>query len=139
MSDRYLDNNGQVRGMLALRDGIGFILVIIMLLMGGCPIYNVWQQGLAGEADLKRAKHDRQITIEEAAATRAASTDLAEAEVIRARGVAQANDIIANGLGGPQGYLRYLWIQKMDDANMIYVPTEAGMPILEAGRGVNKE
>ena len=44
--------------------------------------------------------------------------------------------IVAEGLGGPEGYLRYLWINKLgeNDQDVIYIPTEAGIPILEAGR-----
>lgn len=110
------------------------LIILIVLLMGGCPQYNVWQQGLAGKAALKRAEQDRQIAIQEAQAKKESASMLADAEVIRAGGVAKANKIIAQGLGGPEGYLRYLWIDKMDNANMIYIPTEAGMPILEAGR-----
>lgn len=110
------------------------LIILIVLLMGGYPQYNVWQQGLAGKAALKRAEQDRQIAIQEAQAKKESASMLADAEVIRAGGVAKANKIIAQGLGGPEGYLRYLWIDKMDNANMIYIPTEAGMPILEAGR-----
>lgn len=34
-----------------------------------------------------------------------------------------------------EGYLRYLWIDKLGAGNqVIYVPTEAGLPILEAGK-----
>ena len=61
-------------------------------------------------------------------------TAKAEAEVIRARGVAEANRIISDSLKGNESYLRYLWIDKLsDNQNVIYVPTEAGLPILEAG------
>lgn len=112
------------------------LLVVIVLVMGGCPYYNVWQQGLAGEAELKRAEQNRQIAIEEAAALKESAQLLADAEVIRAGGVKEANDIIAEGLGGPEGYLRYLFIQVLDNGKnqVIYLPTEAGMPILEAVR-----
>jgi hypothetical protein len=50
--------------------------------------------------------------------------------------VAQANQIIGDSLPGNEAYLRYLWIDKMEDAKaqVIYVPTETGLPILEAGR-----
>ncbi len=119
---------------------IGFIVTtIILALMFGLPRYSVWQQGLAGEAELKRAQQNRQITVEEAEAKREASKALAQAEVIRAGGVAEANKIIAEGLGGPQGYLRYLFIDALKDldekgSQIIYIPTEAGIPILEAGR-----
>ena len=57
-------------------------------------------------------------------------------EVERAKGVAEANRIVADGLGGPEGYLRYLYIEHLaqSQGQIIYVPTEGGLPILEAGR-----
>ena len=111
-------------------------IAVITLGMWGLPQYNVYQQGLSGEAALARAEQDRQILIREAAAKRDSAEMLAEAEVLRARGVAEANEIIAEGLGGPQGYLRYLWIQALseNDSDVIYIPTEAGIPIMEATR-----
>lgn len=118
------------------------IIGFVALGMWGCPQYNVWQQGLAGEAELKRAEQTRQVRVLEARAKLEAAEYLNQAEVKRAEGVAASNRIIANGLGGPEGYLRYLWIQAMEDKQgkeIIYVPTEAGMPILEAGRAVRKE
>jgi hypothetical protein len=62
----------------------------------------------------------------------------AEAEVERARGVAQANKIIGDSLKDNEGYLRYLWIDSLAHTQdkVIYVPTEAGLPVLEAGRTV---
>jgi len=65
-----------------------------------------------------------------------AAVELAKAEVTRAEGAAQANHILQNSLGGPEGYLRYLQIQALQDTNaqLIYVPTEAGLPMTEAGR-----
>jgi hypothetical protein len=111
-------------------------LMLIMLLMAGCPPYEVWQRTLRGEAELRQAEWNRQITIEEAQAKAVAAKSLAEAEVARAHGVAEANRIIAEGLGGPEGYLRYLWIQTLEEGgkDVIYVPTEANIPILEATR-----
>ena len=37
---------------------------------------------------------------------------------------------------GAEGYLRYLQIQALQDTNarLIYVPTEAGLPVTEASR-----
>lgn len=116
--------------------GAFLFLAVIGLGMWGFPLYNVYQQGLAGEAALARAEQDRQILIREAAAKKDSAVLLAEAEVLRAVGVAEANKIIAGGLGGAEGYLRYLWIQALaeNDSDVIYIPTEAGMPILEATR-----
>jgi len=98
--------------------------------------YTVEQQALQGEAELKRAEQNRQIRIQEAMAKKESAVFLAEAEVARAHGVAEANQIIAEGLGGPEGYLRYLWIQTLEQGSrdVIYIPTEANIPILEATR-----
>ena len=58
----------------------------------------------------------------------------------RAQGVAQANKIIADSLGGPEGYLRWRYIEMLQETSqagghqIIYIPTEAGLPLLEAGR-----
>lgn len=108
--------------------------------IGGCmyvaPQYNVYNQQMTGKAELARAEQNRQIRIMEARAEEEAAILFSKAEVARAHGVAEANAIVADGLGGPEGYLRYLWIQNLGskDNGVIYIPTEAGLPILEAGR-----
>lgn len=58
----------------------------------------------------------------------------AEIEIARAQGVAKSNEIIAASLSDP--YLRYKWIEGLQRSQMsvIYVPTEANLPITEAGR-----
>lgn len=124
---------------------IGTILVAILAftsaVLAGCPRYNVWEQGLAGQAALRRAEQDRQIAVQEAQAKKDASRLLAEAEVERARGVAEANKIIGEGLRGHEEYLRYLWIMSLEHtassvngSTVVYVPTEANLPVLEAQR-----
>lgn len=114
------------------------VLAIIILSLAGCPMYNVWEQGLKGEAELARAEQNRQILINEAKAKMESSKHWADAEIERARGAAEANKIVSESLGGPEGYLRWLFIEKLDEVKngqIIYLPTEAGMPILEAQRG----
>lgn len=113
-------------------------LVAVGALMWGLPQYGVWQQELAGRAELVRAEQNRRIAVLEAQARLEAEELNAQAEVARARGVAEANAIVAEGLGGPDGYLRYLWIQSLGEngQDVIYIPTEAGLPILEASRHV---
>lgn len=132
MTDRHGDpkiNTGRV----VAHAGITFVS-FVALIMGGCPVYNVWQQDLQGQAELARAEQNRQIAIQEARAAEESAKSYANAEVTRARGVAEANSIIQDGLGGPEGYLRYLWIQNLPHGRTVYIPTEAGMPITEAGR-----
>lgn len=121
---------------------LGLVLAIIGIAL--YPTTNVWQRQMAGQAQLREAEWNRQIRVEEARAESEAAKLFANAEVERARGVAEANEIIANGLGGPDGYLRYLYIQAIDKASQqgssqfIYLPTEAGLPITEAGRAVTQ-
>jgi regulator of protease activity HflC (stomatin/prohibitin superfamily) len=100
------------------------------------PTYRVWEQRKAGEARLAEAESSRKIAVAEAEAKLEAATMLAQAEVERAKGVAEANKILGESLKGNEEYLRYLWIENLDRGNnaVIYVPTEAGLPILEAGR-----
>lgn len=113
---------------------LGVILLAIVL-MAGCPTYRVWEQEMAGKAALQRATQDRQIAVQEAQAKMESAKLLAQSEVERARGVAEANQIIGDSLKGNESYLRYLWIEglKTNQMQVVYVPTEAGLPVLEAG------
>lgn len=110
--------------------------IVLLAAMFGYPQYRVYSQRLSGEAALAEAQSSRQVAILEARAKKESAIQLAEAEVIRARGAAQANAILQNSLGGPEGYLRYLQIQALESskASLIYVPTEAGLPVTESRR-----
>lgn len=106
---------------------------------GGCwgyPQYRVYSQTLRGEAALREAESSRKIAVEEARAKLESAEMLAKAEVEQAKGVAEANAIIGDSLKDNESYLRYLWIKGLQDGNseVIYVPTEANLPILEAVR-----
>lgn len=115
---------------------IFLICVFVLVGLWGCPKWNVYRRTLAGEAELKQAEWNRQIAIKEAEAKQEAAKALAQAEIERAKGVAEANKIIGESLNHNEAYLRYLWIQGLETNNMqvIYVPTEGNLPILEAGR-----
>ena len=116
--------------------GLGVGIVLLLALLLGWPQYRVYQQRLAGEARLAEAQSSRQVAILEARAKKESAISLAEAEVIRAEGAAKANRILQDSLGGPEGYLRYLQIQALEEtkASLIYVLTEAGLPVTEAKR-----
>lgn len=117
-----------------------FGVVVLAAAMFVFPQWNVWRAEMQGKAALAQAENERKVLIEEAKARLESSKFYAEAEIERAKGVAEANRIIADGLGGPEGYLRYLWINKLgeNDQDVIYIPTEAGIPLLEAGRGLEQ-
>jgi hypothetical protein len=112
------------------------IVVVVSLLLWGFPQYRIYNNRLRGEAALREAEFNRQIRVQEAQANWDAAKLDRQSEVERARGVAEANEIVSEGLGGPEGYLRYLWIQGLHDGSseVIYIPTEANLPILEAQR-----
>jgi len=63
----------------------------------------------------------------------------AEIAVAKARGVAESNKIIAGSI--TENYLRYLWIEGLqsNEKQIVYIPTEANLPIMEAGRWISKE
>jgi len=116
--------------------GVVFICIIWAYSSFISPHLHVWQEGMYGQAELARAEYNRQISTLEAVAKKESAKALAEAEVIRAHGVAQANKIIGDSLTGNEGYLRYLWIQGLQTNQMqvVYVPTEANLPIMESQR-----
>lgn len=113
--------------------------ILLVLLCTGCsayPPYNVWEQKMEGEAQLAKSVAERQIQIQDAQSKLTAAKDLAQAEVERAKGVAQANAVIGASLKDNPQYLQWLYIEGLKErtgAETIYVPTEAGLPILEAG------
>ncbi|TJZ53280.1 hypothetical protein FAZ15_18160 [Sphingobacterium olei] len=105
-------------------------LLIIFGLMFGLPQYSVWQQEMAGKARLAEATQSRQILIEQARAEKEAA--LLQAEAIKIMGEAaqkypeyrKQEFIGAFGEALKQGKINQI----------IYVPTEANIPVLEAGK-----
>lgn len=79
------------------------------------------QESLQKEFELIKAKKD------------------AEIEVARAEGVAKSNEIIASSIS--EAYLRYRWVEglKSNNLQVVYVPTEGNLPILEAARFSGKK
>lgn len=106
----------------------------------GLPTYNVYSKRMAGKAAYEEAVQNRRIRVLEAQAQLDAAELTAQAEVARAKGTNEANRIMSESLGGPDNYLRWAYINMLQetagkgDRQVIYLPTEAGMPILEAGR-----
>lgn len=117
----------------------GAVLVLVVLaagLMAGMPKYNEWRKEVNGQADLKKAQSTRQIRVEEARAGLEAAKLDAQSEIERAKGAAKAIEIEGGDL--TDQYIRYRWVMQMENSgtrpDLIYVPTEAGLPMLEAGK-----
>ncbi len=125
--------------------GVAIFILICGGLAAGIPHYGVWQQDLAGRARLAEAKHSRMITIEEAKAAEESAKHMAAAKFARAKGDAAAEherakgvalsiEEIGNKLQDYPEYLHYRWVEGLHDgtSEVIYIPTEANMPLLEA-------
>ena len=114
--------------------GVSFLVSLFVISSIVGPIYNVWAQSLEGKAELQKAEFTRQVAVLEAKAKLDSAKELAQAEVERAKGVAQANQIIGDSLKGNREYLQYLYITGLEEGSQkgnttIYVPTEGGMPV----------
>lgn len=122
-------------GIVSLSFGIFIMfLALIALCMWGCPTYKVWQQGLEGKAALVKAEQTRQILITQA-----------EAEKEAAKARAEAIQIVGQAAKDFPEYRTQEFIgafaEALKDGNIhqiIYVPTEANIPITEAVRHVQQ-
>ncbi len=106
---------------------------VIAVLMFVMPVYRVWSQEMKGKAEFAQAEQNRKIKIEEAKANLEAEKLNAQAEIERAKGAAEAIKIENGQL--TTTYIQYLWVRQQANNNIekiVYVPTEASMPILEA-------
>lgn len=125
-------NNDFFKGFVIFGSVVLGIAALILALMFGGPRYRVWQQEMAGRAEFAKAEQNRQINIEEAKANLEAEKLNALAEIERAKGMAEAIRIENGSLIGT--YIQYLWVRQQGDAldKVVYIPTEANLPILEA-------
>ena len=117
---------------------VGVIILAVALV--GLPTYNVYAKQMQGRAAYEEAVQNRRIRVLEAQAALDAAKLTAQAEIERAKGANEANRIMAEALGGAENYLRWSYINMLQETagkegrQTIYIPTEAGMPILEAGK-----
>lgn len=128
---------------LIITMGFAVLIVSIIVACAAIPQYKVYEQRLEGQALLAHAQSSKEVAVAEAKAKMEAAELLAQAEVRRAEGVAKANKIIGDSLKENEAYLRYLWIQDVaanqEGKTVVYVPTEANLPILEATRNLQSK
>lgn len=144
LDKKHAENPNNFKPLESIRWGVSLLMLMlaaVFMLGGGFAqrYYSIWSAEMQGREQLALANQNREILVREATAKRDAAKLMAEAEVERARGVAQANEIVQNGLGGHEGYLRYLYIQSLSEAKgsgatIIYVPSDGSLPVTEAGR-----
>ena len=119
-----------MRNLITIAVAFILSLFIIDAIVG--PIYRVWEQSQTGRAELARAESNRQIAVLEAQAKKDSAQQLADAEIIRASGVAKANSIIGESLKDNPAYLQYLWItegEKDSNRTVYMIPSNGGAPV----------
>lgn len=115
---------------------VSLVLLVVLVIAGMIflPQYHVYQQRKAGQAALAHATFSREVKVAEAKATMESASFLAQADTIRAHGIARSNQIIGGSL--TDQYIHWYYIDNIEKNPQatIYIPTENGFPLLEANR-----
>lgn len=133
-----MSNKVQIKGSAVIA-----ILIIgligVAALMFGLPVYNVWQQEMAGKAEMAKAEQNRRILVEEAKAKLEAEKLNAQAEIERARGMAEAMKVENGTLN--ETYNQYLFIRTLEKLadkgslpQIIYLPSEGMIPVMDLNK-----
>jgi len=136
----YQEENNPMDGLKVAGVIVGFIALVVIALMCVIPPYKVWSATKKGEAEYMRAEQNRRIKVEEAKANLEAEKLNAQAEIERAKGAAEAIKIENGSI--TTTYIQYLWVRQQNansNNKIIYIPTEAGLPILEAGQRESRQ
>jgi regulator of protease activity HflC (stomatin/prohibitin superfamily) len=118
------------------------IAAALAFVLWGVPQLGVYNRTLSGRAALMEAESTRQVRVLEAKAKQESATLEAQAEVTKAEGSAKAIAALKTELGSSDAYLRWLYIQGLQEQNgqgektVVYIPTDGlvPLPISEAGR-----
>lgn len=107
-----------------------FVVIAILFVLFAWPQYKVWQQGMSGQARLAEAQQSKQIAIE-----------TAKSELESAKLRAEAIKVMGKAAQEYPEYRNQEFIGAFGEAlregkvnQIIYVPTEANIPVLEAGK-----
>lgn len=124
-------NNGTITLATCAAALVTFGIFVAMAagIVFGYPVYKVWEQSKAGEAALAKATQDRQIKVQEA-----------EAEMEAASKQAEANRILGESIRQYPESMEQKWVEAIEKTSnqVIYLPTEASVPITESARMAQK-
>lgn len=84
-----------------------------------------------GRQILLKAESSKKAKIEEAKADYESAQLEAKTRIIQAESKASSIKIITNAIKENPEYLKYQMIESMKGAERVYIPTEAGLPIIE--------
>jgi hypothetical protein len=122
---------------------ITFIASAIVFVIGVCliffmwivPVWRVWQQGLEGQATLAKADQARKVLVSQAHAEKDAASLRAEAIKIMGQAAKDYPEYRYQEFLGSFAHA----LEQGKISQIIYVPTEANIPITEATRFLPRE
>jgi len=98
-------------------------ILIVDVLLRDVKLPERFKESIEAKLTAEQRVQQKQFELEQAVKD-------AEIEVARARGAAQSQEIVRSTLS--DAYLQYLWIKTLNDnPNVIYVATEANLPIFK--------
>ena len=113
-------------------------MLLITATISSCGWYNNYSREQdrldaqnKGASALLESESGKKVMIETAKAKLESAKLNAEADIIRAEGIAKANKIIGHSLEDNKAYLEWLWIDNIEkNPNAVfYIPTENKVPI----------
>ncbi|APA83270.1 hypothetical protein [Francisella tularensis] len=127
---------------------VSAVILLIILIIGSLfgigylyRNYNVWSSNMQGKSKLAYADQERQVMIAQAKSNLEAAKYNAEAEVEKAKGIAQSNQIIGQSLNDNPAYLTWKYYEVLEQTKnqVIYVSTQDNIPITESQRLLKHE
>lgn len=130
MSRYYDEMTEKVHPWPIIRDTGLAVTAILTASLYGCPQYSVYTQRMHGTAELARADQNRQILVSQAHAEKEAALLRADAIKIMGEAAKQFPEYRQQEFIGAFAEA----VKEGKIAQIIYVPTEANIPITEAHR-----
>lgn len=134
-SKKIRNERGEIESKLFIIIAAFFGIVIITGLAFAIPTWNVWRSGMSGEAALKRAEQTRQILVTQAKAEKEAAQLRADAISIVGKAAKEFPEYRQQEFLG--AFAEALKDGKI--SQIMYVPTEANIPVTEASRLARKD
>ncbi len=132
MSNDYNDQDNI--WLYTKRAGFATALTIAVTL-AGCPPYRVWNSEMTGLAKLAESENARKVLIEQARAEQEAAKMRAEAIAIVGKAAKEYPEYRQQEFLGAFAEA----LKEGNISQIMYIPTEASIPITEAGRSVQRK
>jgi len=114
------------------------VVCLLTMMLTGCGACRSYERDQSyqdaqndGKSELIKAESSKKILVETAKANLEAARLNAQADQVRAEGIAASNKIIGQSLQNNKAYLEWLWIDNIEkNPNAVfYIPTENKVPI----------